>query len=181
MQHRQHFGAEAAQFPAVYDELRRLARGYLARERAGHTLQATALVHEAIIRMQFPDDRTHPDRRLLIAEAARAMRNTLIDYARRRRAQKRGMGQGRVPLDDTLAPYEDRSIDLLELNDALDRLAELDPQLAQIVEFRFFGRLTNEETARALDVSPSTIVRGWRFARLWLHNDLTRGAEAHDA
>ena len=158
----------------VYTELRRLAGRYLAGERYGHTLQPTALVHEAYLRLRSDRLFPGPDRQTLVAVAARAMRLTLVDYARRHKARKRSCGGSRLPLEKTVTAYQQRSRDLVELDEALARLAKLDPQLAQIVELRFFGRMTTEEIAETLRVSRSTVVRGWRFSRMWLYTELTR-------
>lgn len=168
---------ELPRLASVYTELRRVARDYLSQERAGHTLQPTALVHEAFLRLakNETDSGPGPDRRTLVAQAARAMRLTLVDYARRRNARKRCVGGKRLALDQALECYERRSIDLVALDSALERLAGVDTQLARIVELRFFGGMTTDETAATLNTSPSTVVRGWRFARMWLFNELQEG------
>ncbi len=163
--------------PTVYSRLRGIARSYLGRERADHTLQPTALVHEAIIRMGEETESAPEGRGALIAKAARIMRLTLVDHARRRNAQKRQAGGDRLPLDEALARYEERSIDLFDLHDALARLEGLDPRLAAIVELRFFGGLTIEETAAALGVSRVTVDRGWSVARAWLFEELRKDQE----
>jgi RNA polymerase sigma-70 factor, ECF subfamily len=165
--------------PEAYDELRRLATGYLSRERRAHTLQPTALVHEALARLMAGRGAgalAGMDRGEYVAAVARAMRLVLVDHARRRGAQKRGGARHRVPLDDSLALYEESASDLLALDEALERLAALDPELARMVELRFFGGLTEEETAREMGVSSRTVTRAWRFARVWLAREL--GEEA---
>ena len=159
-------------FEDVYTDLRRLAAGYLAHERAGHTLQPTALVHEAYVRLQGADS-APVDRPTLLAAAARAMRRALVDHARRRNAGKRQQEGARLPLDEAVARYETCATDLVALDDALTRLAELDARLVRLVELRFFGRMSIEETAEALGVSRPTVVRDWRVARRWLYEELT--------
>ncbi len=156
----------------IYTELRRVACGYLAQERVGHTLNPTALVHEAFLRTCGSAAEVKMDRPQLMAQAARAMRLTLVDYARQRTAQKRQAEGERLPLDEALRVYTKRAIDLPDLDEALERLGDLDAQLSNIVELRFFGGMTTEETAMCLGVSKSTVVRGWRFARLWLFKEL---------
>lgn len=156
----------------VYSDLRIMARRFLSRERVDHTLQPTALVHEAFLRIQQSSCDAPCDTRDYMIRAARTMRLILVDHARRRNAQKRcGTGR-RLQLEEALAEYEGRSADLIALDDALVRLASLDPHLAKIVELRFFGRMTAEETASVLEVSVSTVVRGWRFAKMWLYRQL---------
>jgi RNA polymerase sigma factor (TIGR02999 family) len=150
----------------VYDELRRLAESRLRRERAGHTLQPTALVNEAYLRLN-PDRSSWENRRHFFGAAAQAMRRILVDHARQKLADKRAAG-ARVTLSDLdiAAPEED--LDVLAVNDALDVLAQEDPRLSEVVSLRFFAGMSVEETARALDVSPITIKRDWAFARAWL-------------
>ncbi|MFQ5655061.1 MAG: sigma-70 family RNA polymerase sigma factor [Planctomycetota bacterium] len=160
--------------PMIYDELRRIARRYFHREQVGHTLQPTALVHEAYLKLVNHHNVEFQSRRHFVAVAARAMRQVLVNHAEHRRAAKRGGGWGRVELDDTLSLYEDRSVDLLELDEALDRLAGLDEKQAKLVELRFFGGLTVEETARVLGLSRRTAEREWTMARAWLRCELTR-------
>ena len=160
----------------VHDELRSLARQYMLGERANHTLQPTALVNEAWMRL-IPEGEAEghdswESRGHFLRVAARAMRNVLVDHARSRVAQKRGDGRERVPLDDMLAHYEERSLDPLAIDAALCKLNTMDEQLAKIVELRFFAGLTIAETARALGVSTPTIERGWRVARMWLRSEL---------
>lgn len=153
--------------------MRQLASRYLARERAGHTLQTTALVHEAWVRLVHQERLAEADRTVFLGAAARAMRRILVDYARRRRAAKRGGAAVKVPMDEALALYEERSQDLLALDEALTRLGAMDADLARIVELRFFGGLTEEEAAAVLGVSARSVRRGWRAARAWLAAQLT--------
>lgn len=160
--------------PLVYDELRRLAASYLRRERKGQTLQATALVHEAYVRLIGPGDRPWTSRTHFLAIAALSMRQVLVDRARRRAAAKRGGDAERLTLDDAMlaAPEAGEAIDLVALDDALNRLAALDPLQARIVELRYFGGLTVEETAAAVKLSPATVKRHWTLARAFLKKAL---------
>lgn len=159
-------------FPLVYDELHRIARGRLARERDGHTLNTTGLIHEAYLELIKFDHIDWRDRAHFFAIASRAMRNILVDYAVQRKARKRGGDQIRVPLElegSELHGIKDEHLeDLLILNDALERLKNLDERQARIVECRFFGGLTVEETADVLGISPATVHRDWAMARAWL-------------
>ncbi|MFO0974606.1 MAG: sigma-70 family RNA polymerase sigma factor [Phycisphaerae bacterium] len=159
--------------PLIYDELKQLAEAAFRRERANHTLQPTALVHEAYVRLAGGEPGNWNNRVHFFGAAAQTMRRVLIQYARQRNAEKRGGGQTVQPLDELLIAFEDRSTDLLTLDAALERLAEMDPQQSQIVELRFFGGLTVEETAGVLGVSPSTVERGWRVARAWLLGEVS--------
>ena len=161
-------------FPLVYEELRRLARRQMRSERSDHTLQATALVHEAYFRLVNQPERTWQNRTHFIRIAAQVMRRMLIDYARARRADKREGGLKRVPLEEPLLLTEEQSGELLALNEALDRLAQVDPRQSRVVELRFFGGLTVEETAEALDMSPKTVKRDWSVARAWLHREVKK-------
>jgi len=161
----------------VYDELRRLARAFLLRERADHTLQPTALVHEAYLRLMKDRPDRWQNRSHFCAIAAHSMRQILIERARARHAQKRFGGQARVTLEDALVAGGEQSIDLLALDEAINRLAELDQEQARIVELRFFGGLTVEETAEALGTSPATVKRHWTIARAWLARELERRPE----
>jgi RNA polymerase sigma-70 factor, ECF subfamily len=159
--------------PAVYDELRKLARRYMAKERAGpQTLQATALVNEAYVRLMREKAHLWKNRAHFCAIAANAMREILVEKARARAALKRGGSRVRVSMEDAIASSAARSLDLLALNEALERLSVLDPRLARIVELRFFGGLTVEETAAALEVSAITIKREWSMAKAWLRNEM---------
>jgi RNA polymerase sigma factor (TIGR02999 family) len=157
---------------AIYAELRRIAGGLMRRERPGHTLQPSALVHEALLRLLDGDTLADlPNRRYLFA-AAQAMRQVLVDHARRRHAAKRLGGLIRRPLDDALVAFEAQGLDVLALHDALDQLAESSPRQAQVVVLRFFGGLSVPEVAAALEVSDTTVEGDWRFARAWLHGQL---------
>lgn len=162
--------------PEVYAELKLLAGSYLRRERSDHTLQATALVHEAF--MKLVDQRVvrWQNRAHFFGIAAQLMRRILVDHARAHTAAKRTAGERRVPLDDALAMAVDRDVDLIALDDALTRLAVVDPQQSRVVELRFFGGLTIEETAEVLKISPATVGREWTVAKAWLHAALERGA-----
>ncbi|MCP4245522.1 MAG: sigma-70 family RNA polymerase sigma factor [bacterium] len=156
----------------VYDELRTLARAYLSRQRPDHTLQPTALVHEAYLRLLAHTRSNEMDRAHLFCSAARAMRSVLVDHARRRGARKRRGGGHRIPLDDAVASYSERAVDLVALDDILHRLGQNDPDMTTIIELRFFGGLSEIETAEALDVSPRTVRRKWQVARTWLHQQI---------
>jgi RNA polymerase sigma factor (TIGR02999 family) len=160
--------------PLVYGELRRIAGRYVRRERAGHSLQATALVHEAYIRLLKDEDLTFENRAHFLGIAARSMRQILVEHARARDAEKRGGERQRVTLGEGVAAGGFVDVDLLALEEALQRLAVLNADHVRIVELRFFGGLTNEETAAALDISPATVKRAWAVARAWLFRELTR-------
>jgi RNA polymerase sigma-70 factor, ECF subfamily len=164
--------------PIVYQELRRLAASYLRRERPGQTLQPTALVHEAYMRLMKDRPDRWQNRAHFCAIAAHSMRQVLIERARARGAIKRGGGGPRITLDDALVAGGERSIDLLALDQALERLAAMDPEQARLVELRFFGGLTVEETAEALDMSPATVKRHWTVARAWLARELEGSPQA---
>jgi RNA polymerase sigma-70 factor, ECF subfamily len=165
-----------ALLPIVYDELRRLAAAYLRRERPGQTLQPTALVHEAYLRLMKDRPDRWQNRAHFCAIAAHSMRQILIERARARGAQKRGGAQPRVTLDEGLiAGGESPTVDLLALDRALERLEALDPEQARLVELRFFGGLTIEETAEAMKISPATVKRHWTVARAWLARELAGG------
>jgi len=164
-----------ALLPAVYAELRRLAAHYLRGERPGQTLQPTALVHEAYLKLQKDRPERWQNRAHFCAIAAHAMRQVLIERARARDALKRGGGAPRVTFDEGLpAAADDRGIDMVALDTALERLAQLDAGQARIVELRFFGGLSIEETAEAMDISPATVKRHWALARAWLAKELER-------
>src|SRR5262245_22643774 len=158
---------------AIYAELRRTAGGLMRRERPGHTLQPSALVHEALLRLLDGDALADvPNRRYLFAAAAQAMRQVLVDHARRRRARKREGNRVRVPLDQVLAGFDEQGLDVIALHEALERLAQDHPQPAQVVDLRFFGGLSIPEVAETFGVSDTTIESDWRFARAWLRGQL---------
>lgn len=157
--------------PLVYDELRRLARYHLNRERRDHTLQSTALVNEAYLRLASQDLRIQ-NRAHFFAIASQLMRQILVDYARRHRAGKRGAGVTLLALDQPVALPQTRSVDVVALDDALNQLARLDPQQSRIVEMRFFGGLSIDETSAVLGISPATVKRDWATARIWLHREI---------
>ena len=154
--------------PLVYDELRRIAAGYIRRERPGQTLQATALVNEAYVRLSAEKTRPFANRTHFVAIAALSMRQILVQRARARKAAKRGGEPKRITLDEGVMRSEAPSVDILALDEALTRLAALDPELAHIVELRYFGGLTVEETAETIGISPATVKRQWAMARAWL-------------
>lgn len=166
-------GALNELFPLVYDELRRLAASRLRDERADHTLQPTALVHEAYLRLIEQRTQTWQNRAHFFGLAAEMMRRILVNHAVKRNAEKRFGNQTRLLLDDIADFTDGRDVNLLLLDEALTRLAEFDPHQAKIVEMKFFAGLTNEEAASVLGVSDSTVKREWRVAKAWLHNELT--------
>jgi RNA polymerase sigma factor (TIGR02999 family) len=159
--------------PQIHDELRKLAASYLRRERPDHTLQPTALVNEAFLKLVDQRAAKWQNRAHFFGIAAQAMRRILVDHARAHAASKRGGAMRRVPLDDAMLgrPVD---VDLLDLDEALTRLAAMDPQQSRIVELRFFGGLTMEETAEVMHISPATIGREWRMAKAWLSAELGR-------
>lgn len=162
--------------PVVYQELHRLASVYMAHERADHTLQATALVHEAYLRLVDLQGVGWHDRSHFFAVAARLMRRILVDFARARTYKKRSGGE-RVSLEDALTLAEQPGAELIALDDALNRLAAIDDRKSQIVELRYFGGLEVEETAEALNISPQTVMRDWRSAKAWLYLQLSGGTQ----
>jgi RNA polymerase sigma factor (TIGR02999 family) len=157
----------------VYDELRQVAAGLMRRERPDHTLSPTAVVHEAVIRLLGEQvfDRAE-DRGFLFASAARAMREVLIDHARRRTADRRGGGRRRVPLDSVVDYFDEQGLDIVAVHEALDRLAKLDGRQAHVMTLRYFGGMTVAEVAETLGVSVVTVERDWRLARAWLAGQL---------
>jgi RNA polymerase sigma-70 factor (ECF subfamily) len=159
--------------PLVYDQLRHLAARCLMAESPGHTLRATALVHEAYLRLAGAET-DWQDRVQFYAVAARMMRRILVDHARARARQKRGSGAEKVSLDEAIMVGAENSLDLVDLDEALQKLAELDPRKSQIVELLFFGGLTTEESAAALNISPATLHRELKLAKAWLHRALTQ-------
>jgi RNA polymerase sigma factor (TIGR02999 family) len=160
--------------PLVHEELRRIARQQMGHERGGHTLQPTALVNEAYLRLIDVKRVQWQDRQHFFAMAARVMRRVLVDAARARRFHKRGGGVPLASLDEALVVSNEPRRDLVQLDDALNALSVVDPRKAQVVEMRYFGGLTVEETADALQVSPGTVMRDWRLAKVWLLRELGR-------
>jgi len=158
--------------PLVYDELHKLASRYLRRERQDHTLQTTALVHEAYLKLVDQRNANWENRVQFFAVSAQLMRRILVDYARRHRASKRGGDLYRLSLDDALVSTEEKDAELLGLDEALDRLAAIDPQQSRVVELRIFAGLTLEETGQALNISPRTVRREWNMAKAWLHRQI---------
>jgi RNA polymerase sigma factor (TIGR02999 family) len=159
--------------PLVYEELRRLAHHYIIRERPGHTLQTSALVHEAYVRLVDQETIQWQGRTHFFGIASRLMRQVLVDYARKRKYLKRGGDALRVSLDEVMTVSEERAAEVVALDDALKSLAEIDSRQSQIVELRFFGGLSIEETAEILAVSPGTVMRDWTLAKAWLRREMT--------
>lgn len=159
--------------PLVYKELHRLAHHYISRERPGHTLQTTALVNEAYLRLIDWKDAHWQNRAHFFAISAQLMRRILVDFARSRRSRKRGGSAQAIPIDDSVL-FEEKGSDLVALDEALVSLAELDARQSKVVELRFFGGLSITETAKVLKVSPGTVRRDWSLARAWLHRELGR-------
>ena len=162
--------------PLVYSELRRLADHYLRRERSDHTLQATALVHEAYLRL-VDQNVSWQNRAHFFGVAAEMMRRILVDHARSHQAAKRGSGGVKLSLDEAIDLSDERAADLIALDEALTALAAFDPQKSRIVELRFFGGLSIEETARVLGIGSATVIRQWRTAKAWLYNEVSRGGQ----
>jgi len=161
--------------PLIYEELRRRAAAYLRRERPNHTLQPTALVHEAYLRLIDQRQDNWASRDHFFAIAAQAMRRILVDHARGRHRQKRGGSNEDLPLEDALlAAADEASVDLIALDEAMKKLAKLDSQQERIVELRYFGGLSLDEAANALSISRATAARDWQVAKAWLHREMTR-------
>lgn len=167
-------GAEAQLFALVYNELRRIAASFLRRERPDHTLQPTALVHEAYLRLVAQSDQSWENRAHFIGVGAHLMRQILVDYARKKHASKRGGHAQAVTLDDVALSQVHQMEELLALDEALSRLESLDGRQARIVELRFFGGLTEEEISQILGVSVRTVKRDWNVARAWLYAEITK-------
>ncbi len=159
--------------PIVYDELRRQAARYLRRERVGHTLQTTALIHEAYLRLVDQKNVQWQNRAQFFGIAAQLMRRILVDHARTKKRAKRGGSDIRVSLADAEASVKAQELDVVALSEALDRLQQIDEQQSKIVELRFFSGLTVEETAAVLDISPATVKRDWSMAKAWLHREIS--------
>jgi RNA polymerase sigma factor (TIGR02999 family) len=160
--------------PLVYDELRRLAHRYLRRERPGHTLQTTAVVNEAYLRLVDQQGANWQNRAHFFAASAQAMRHILVDHARQKHAKKRGGEAHTLALDEAMVASTERAAELIALDDALQGLAALHPRRCRVVELRYFGGLNNREMAEVLGVSEVTVERDWRFARAWLFRELER-------
>ena len=168
--------------PLVHQELRRLARRYMFGERPGHTLQTTALVNEAYLRLVNSRQVNWQNRAHFFAISAQLMRRILVDYARARGSQKRGGGVPKVTLDEELMAPQEKGQDLVALDDALKALAHIDPRKCKVIELRFFGGLSVDETAEVLKISPDTILRDWRLAKAWLAREMRKtGASGNDA
>ncbi len=163
-----------ALLPLVYEELRRLAHHHLRNERPGHTLQSAALVHEAYFRLVGQDLPELESRAHFFAVAAQLMRQILVDYARRRRASKRGGGVYMLTLDDAVALPQRKNVDVVALDDALNTMAEVDPRQSRVVELRFFAGLSLEETSKVMGIATATVQRDWTAARAWLHREISR-------
>src|SRR6266705_2980055 len=169
-------GARDRLMPFVYEELRRLAHQYMNRERSGHTLQTSALVNEAFLRLVDQRNVHWQNRAHFFGIAAQMMRRILVDYARNRRYAKRGGSVRQVSFNEALIVSAERSTEIVALDEALKGLAKLDQRKSQIVELRFFGGLSIDETAKALGVSPGTVMRDWTFAKAWLRREMTNDA-----
>ncbi len=171
-------GARGELISLIYNQLRDVPSGLMRRERADHTLSPTAVVHEAVIRLMGEAVfEKAPDRDYLFASAARAMREVLIDHARRRAAARRGKGWQRVPLDRIADYFEEQGLDVIAVHEALDRLSVLNDRQAQVMTLRYFGGLTVPEVAESLGISVVTVERDWRLARAWMHGQLAKGDE----
>lgn len=164
--------------PLVYDEMRRLAHRYLRRERPGHTLQSTALVHEAFVRLTGSAPPEWEDRAHFFGIAAHLMRQILVEYARSRNADKRGGAIVKLAIDAVNEPSIKTDLNIVALDDALNDLAKIDPQQSRVVELRFFSGLSIEDTAQVMGISESTVKRDWNTARVWLYRELDRTASA---
>lgn len=163
--------------PLVYDELRRMASGYMRRERPDHVLQTTALVHEAYLRLVHQEKVCFETRAHFFAVAAQVMRRILVDYARGRHRAKRGDGLADLPLHDAAVMSDDRAEEVIAVNSALENLTAIDPRKSRVFELRYFGGLSVEEAAEALKVSPATVARDWRMAKAWLRREMIHGVQ----
>jgi RNA polymerase sigma factor (TIGR02999 family) len=159
--------------PVVYTEVRQLAHWYMRRERPGHTMQTTALIHEAYLRLVDQNQVRWQHQAHFFGIAARLMRQILIEHARSRTRAKRGGGVGTISLDEAAIVSQARATELLALDDALERLATIDPRKSQVVELRFFGGLSVEEAAQVLNIAPNTVLRDWRMAKAWLRREIS--------
>lgn len=167
--------------PLVYGELRRLAGRYLRKERPDHTLQSTALVHEAYLRLIDQKNVRWQNRAHFFGVAAQMIRRILVDHARSKHAVKRGASAPKLSLDEAIALPDRKDFDVIALDDALNGLAKIDPQQSRIVELRFFTGLTVEETAEVLGISPATVKRDWVTAKAWLYRDISRSTAPHES
>jgi len=172
-------GAKEELYQMVYDELRRLAHRYMSRENSGHTLQTTALVNEAYLKLADTNNLNWQDRAHFFAVSANVMRHILVDHARASRAERRGGEAQQIGLEDIIEIPQAPNKDVLALNDALDRLAKVDARKSKVVELRYFGGLSVEETAEVLKVSADTVMRDWRLAKAWLLRELS-GESSHE-
>jgi RNA polymerase sigma factor (TIGR02999 family) len=163
--------------PLVYPELRRLARIFMGREDSGHTLQTSALINEAYLRLVNQQEVDWEGRAHFFAVASQVMRHILVDHARRYRYSKRGGGQELIPLNELAIACDERAVELIALDDALTRLAAIDERKSKIVELRFFGGLTVEETAQVMKLAPITVMREWRAAKAWLGREISQDSE----
>jgi len=159
--------------PAIYDELRRQAARYLRQERPGHTLQTTALIHEAYVRLVDQRNVQWQNRAHFFGIAAQMMRRILVDHARTKKRAKRGGSDIKVSLDDAAVAVKGQDLDVVAVDEALSRLAKIDEQQSRVVELRFFSGLTVEETAEVMGISPATVKRDWSMAKAWLHRELS--------
>ncbi len=166
--------------PLVYSELRRLAAHYMRRERPDHTLQTTALVHEAYLRLAGRENKSWQDRAHFFAIAAEAMRSILVDHARAKQAARRGAGATIVPLDESRTPAPQQPEEMLAVDEALTRLARIDARQVRIVELRYFAGMTVPEVAEVLEISERTVMRDWYLAKAWLHGEMRKELEAPD-
>jgi RNA polymerase sigma-70 factor, ECF subfamily len=166
--------------PLVYAELHRMASRYMGSQHAGHTLQPTALIHEAYIRLASDDGREWANRAHFFSVAAKSMRHVLVDHARSRRATKRGSATPLLSLDEAIVVSDERTDEIIALDDALSDLAQLNQRQSEVVELRYFGGLTVEETAQVKNVSPETVQRDWRAAKAWLYSQLSQRSATGD-
>lgn len=164
--------------PLVYAELHRIAESFMGRERAAHTLQPTALVHEAFLRLVNQHEINWQNRAQFFGVAAQMMRRILVNHARDRRAAKRGGGEIQLSLDETIDYFAQQDVNLVRLDEALNALAQIDEQQSRIVELRFFGGLSIEETAEVVRVSPATVKREWRIAKAWLYDEINQKGDS---
>jgi RNA polymerase sigma factor (TIGR02999 family) len=166
--------------PLVYVELHRMASRYMATQNAGHTLQPTALINEAYVRLASDDGREWESRAHFFSVAAKSMRHVLVDYARSRHATKRGSGTPLVSLDEAIVISDERTVEIIALDDALAELAKLNQRQSDVVELRYFAGLTVEETAKVTKMSPQTVMRDWRAAKAWLYSQLSQRSATGD-